>query len=106
MMARTYHPFEFPEFAKLGLWIVLKLLSQGPGAVTKSTEVAAKLGRVNAGCYGYSLLGLYLVFLGFCFQLLGATITSFAGQPRPALPAILPLNLDCVSPASLARLAA
>ena len=81
MMARTYHPFKFPEFAKLGLWMAWKLLSQSPDSVTKSTEVAAKLGSINAECRGYSLLGLYLVFLGFCFQLLGTAVTFIAGRP-------------------------
>ena len=38
----------------------------------------SRLGALNDEQRGYSLLGLYLVFLGFCLQLLGATVSFSA----------------------------
>ena len=78
MMARSYHPFSLAGFAKQGLRIVWKMVRQGPDAVVRSAEIAARLGELNDERRGYSLLGLYFVFLGFCLQMLGATVSFIA----------------------------
>lgn len=78
MMARSYHPFSLPGFAKRGIRIVWVLVRRGRGEVVRSAEIASRLGKVNDERRAYSLLGLYLVFLGFCVQLLGATVSFIA----------------------------
>ena len=78
MMARSYHPFSLPDFAKRAFRIAWKLFREGRDAVVRSAEIESRLGALNDEQRGYSLLGLYLVFLGFCLQLLGATVSFSA----------------------------
>ena len=78
MMARSYHPFSWSDFARQGIRILWKLFRQDRATVVRSVEIASKLGAVNDENRGYSLLGLYLVFLGFCLQLLGAVVSFIA----------------------------
>ena len=78
MMARSYHPFSLRGFAKRGFRILWKLVHEGRDTVVRSAEITSRLGAINNENRGYSLLGLYLVFLGFCLQLLGATVSFIA----------------------------
>ena len=78
MMARSYHPFSLLGFAKRGIRIIWKLVRKGRDQVIRDTEILSMLGAINDEKRSYSLLGLYLVFLGFCLQLLGTTVSFIA----------------------------
>ena len=58
MMARSYHPFSLPGFAKRGIRIVWVLVRRGRGEVVRSAEIGSRLGKVNDERRAYSLLGL------------------------------------------------
>ena len=79
MMARTYHPFSLRGFIRYSLTATWKLVSGRQSEVAQSNEIAAKLGGLNEERRGYSLVGLQLVFLGFCVQLLGSAISFISG---------------------------
>ena len=80
MMARSYHAFSFLGFIKYSFLVTLKLFSGRREEVVESNEIAAYLGTINEAKRGYSLMGLYLVFLGFCMQLAGSTVSFISGH--------------------------
>ena len=47
--------------------------------VAQSNEIAAKLGGLNEDRRGCSLVGLQLVLLGFCVQLLESAVSFISG---------------------------
>lgn len=75
MMARSYHSFSLSGFIKYSFRVTLKLISARRKEVVESNEIVAYLGSINEDRRGYSLMGLYLVFLGFCMQFLGSTLS-------------------------------
>lgn len=78
MMARSYHPFSWVDFARQVTRIVWKLIVRDRSEAIRTIALASKLGELNREDRTYSLLGLYLVFLGFCLQLLGLVLSFIA----------------------------
>ena len=75
MMARLYHPFSFLGFIGYSFRLTRKFISSSHQEFLRSAEISERLGSINSTRRGYSLIGLYLVFLGFCMQLLGSIIS-------------------------------
>ena len=91
MMARSYHPFSLVDFARQANRILWKLILWNRSEAIRTITLASKLGKLNREDRTYSLLGLYLVFLGFCMQLLGLALSFIANYSQPSFgDALLP----------------
>jgi hypothetical protein len=90
LLTRWYHPFKLRGFLQFIFQVTGMFIVGRKVEAIHRTEVATKLGRVNREKRAVSLIGLYLIFVGFIFQGIGAfcwgvdTIWGFLVRSCPA----------------------
>jgi hypothetical protein len=74
-ISAPYHPFSVPGFVRHVLGVIWELCHGSRRAMLR-VKIASKLGAVNEEDRAKSLVGVYLVFLGFVLQSIGAVLWS------------------------------
>ena len=79
MQANAYYPFGIFEFAMhVGRVFKKGIVDRNLSGVLNQIHVAAKLGEIKGEDRVKSLIGLYFVFCGFFFNLVGAALALAA----------------------------
>lgn len=74
LLTRWYHPFKLKGFLGIVFRVTWLFITGQRDSAIQITRTATKLGRLNREKRAESLIGLYLIFVGFLFQAVGALL--------------------------------
>ncbi len=72
LLTRWYHPFKLFNFLLFIIQVTGLFIVGRTDEAIRRTEAATKIGRVNKERRAVSLIGLYMIFVGFILQAVGA----------------------------------
>lgn len=82
LICKPYHPFTVWGLAKHIFSLIPYAIRKGPSQASGLVRTASRLSTINEEDRARSLVGVYLVFLGFVMQAIGAllwTIDAYLG---------------------------